>query len=168
MWNRLTSFFVCFFCYFRGVQDFLNHEHRVFNSEEFLRTREPADQLFYKKVCMHLKICKHTHTHKTLSAACLSSFSSPGIRHSHLPLIPARQAEPEMGHLQPHGAEHTRQCTQVWCNNGGTAVTRSLSLHRVHRVQAKWNYQRPAVSVAKLAAQLPFWACYSIFLSITE
>ncbi|KAK7898355.1 hypothetical protein WMY93_019208 [Mugilogobius chulae] len=35
---------------FKGVQDFLNHEHRVFNSEEFLRTREPADQLFYKKV----------------------------------------------------------------------------------------------------------------------
>ncbi|XP_061822953.1 DENN domain-containing protein 3 [Nerophis lumbriciformis] len=35
---------------FRGVQDFLNHEHRVFNSEEFLRTREPSDQLFYKKV----------------------------------------------------------------------------------------------------------------------
>ncbi|XP_075907823.1 DENN domain-containing protein 3 isoform X2 [Nelusetta ayraudi] len=35
---------------FRGVQDFLNHEHRVFNSEEFLRTREPADQLFYKTV----------------------------------------------------------------------------------------------------------------------
>ncbi|KAM4724802.1 DENN domain-containing protein 3 isoform 2-T2 [Anableps anableps] len=35
---------------FRGVQDFLNHEHRVFNSEEFLRTREPEDQLFYRKV----------------------------------------------------------------------------------------------------------------------
>ncbi|XP_017282325.1 DENN domain-containing protein 3 [Kryptolebias marmoratus] len=35
---------------FRGVQDFLNHEHRVFNSEEFLRTREPEDQSFYKKV----------------------------------------------------------------------------------------------------------------------
>uniref|UniRef100_A0A3B4FNG2 DENN domain-containing protein 3-like n=1 Tax=Pundamilia nyererei TaxID=303518 RepID=A0A3B4FNG2_9CICH len=35
---------------FSGVQDFLSHEHRVFNSEEFLRTREPADQLFYKKV----------------------------------------------------------------------------------------------------------------------
>uniref|UniRef100_A0A667WJF1 DENN domain containing 3 n=1 Tax=Myripristis murdjan TaxID=586833 RepID=A0A667WJF1_9TELE len=35
---------------FRGVQDFLNYEHRVFNSEEFLRTREPADQPFYKKV----------------------------------------------------------------------------------------------------------------------
>ncbi|KAJ0003390.1 hypothetical protein NQD34_008488 [Periophthalmus magnuspinnatus] len=35
---------------FKGVQDFLNHEHRVFNSEEFLRTREPPDQLFYKKV----------------------------------------------------------------------------------------------------------------------
>nr|XP_057902517.1 DENN domain-containing protein 3 isoform X2 [Doryrhamphus excisus] len=35
---------------FRGVQDFLNHEHRVFNSEEFLRSREPSDQLFYKKV----------------------------------------------------------------------------------------------------------------------
>lgn len=35
---------------FKGVHDFLNHEHRVFISEEFLRTREPADQLFYKKV----------------------------------------------------------------------------------------------------------------------
>ncbi|XP_034016688.1 DENN domain-containing protein 3 [Thalassophryne amazonica] len=35
---------------FRGVQDFLNYEHRVFNSEEFLRTRELADQPFYKKV----------------------------------------------------------------------------------------------------------------------
>ncbi|XP_008329742.1 DENN domain-containing protein 3 [Cynoglossus semilaevis] len=35
---------------FRGVQDFLNHEHRVFNSEEFLRTRDPGDQCFYKKV----------------------------------------------------------------------------------------------------------------------
>ncbi|XP_029023250.1 DENN domain-containing protein 3 [Betta splendens] len=35
---------------FRGVQDFLSHEHRVFNSEEFLRTREPSDQAFYKKV----------------------------------------------------------------------------------------------------------------------
>uniref|UniRef100_A0A7N6BHR1 UDENN domain-containing protein n=1 Tax=Anabas testudineus TaxID=64144 RepID=A0A7N6BHR1_ANATE len=34
----------------RGVQDFLSHEHRVFNSEEFLRTREPTDQSFYKKV----------------------------------------------------------------------------------------------------------------------
>uniref|UniRef100_A0A3Q4H7X6 DENN domain-containing protein 3-like n=1 Tax=Neolamprologus brichardi TaxID=32507 RepID=A0A3Q4H7X6_NEOBR len=32
------------------ANDFLSHEHRVFNSEEFLRTREPADQLFYKKV----------------------------------------------------------------------------------------------------------------------
>uniref|UniRef100_A0A3B4BDA8 UDENN domain-containing protein n=1 Tax=Periophthalmus magnuspinnatus TaxID=409849 RepID=A0A3B4BDA8_9GOBI len=37
---------------FKGVQDFLNHEHRVFNSEEFLRTREPPDQLFYKKVML--------------------------------------------------------------------------------------------------------------------
>lgn len=44
---------------FRGVQDFLNHEHRVFNSEEFLRTREPADQLFYKKVRSHSQRQKH-------------------------------------------------------------------------------------------------------------
>ncbi|KAG8010100.1 DENN domain-containing protein 3 [Nibea albiflora] len=28
----------------------LNYEHRVFNSEEFLKTREPAEQLFYKMV----------------------------------------------------------------------------------------------------------------------
>lgn len=46
----------------RGVRDFLNHEHRVFNSEEFLRTRYPADQLFYKKVRSHLRIrtCRRT------------------------------------------------------------------------------------------------------------
>ncbi|KAK2844521.1 hypothetical protein Q5P01_011180 [Channa striata] len=35
---------------FRDVSTHLNYEHRVFNSEEFLKTREPAEQLFYKKV----------------------------------------------------------------------------------------------------------------------
>ncbi|XP_024251184.1 DENN domain-containing protein 3 isoform X3 [Oncorhynchus tshawytscha] len=35
---------------FREVHDHLNYEHRVFNSEEFLKSREPADQPFYKKV----------------------------------------------------------------------------------------------------------------------
>lgn len=32
------------------VCDFLNYEHRVFNSEEFLRSRETTDHEFYKKV----------------------------------------------------------------------------------------------------------------------
>lgn len=56
-----------FLSYFvRDVQDFLNHEHRVFNSEEFLRTREPADLIFYKKVHLHTytHTCIHTSTHK--------------------------------------------------------------------------------------------------------
>ncbi|XP_036439756.1 DENN domain-containing protein 3 isoform X5 [Colossoma macropomum] len=35
---------------FRDVSDHLNYEHRVFNTEEFLKTREPVDQQFYKKV----------------------------------------------------------------------------------------------------------------------
>ncbi|XP_025040667.1 DENN domain-containing protein 3 isoform X2 [Pelodiscus sinensis] len=35
---------------FREVKDHLNYEHRVFNSEEFLKTRVPGDQPFYKKV----------------------------------------------------------------------------------------------------------------------
>ncbi|XP_041799023.1 DENN domain-containing protein 3-like [Chelmon rostratus] len=35
---------------FRDVGSHLNYEHRVFNSKEFLKTREPAEQLFYKKV----------------------------------------------------------------------------------------------------------------------
>ncbi|XP_071324269.1 DENN domain-containing protein 3-like isoform X1 [Trachinotus anak] len=35
---------------FRDVSSHLNYEHRVFNSEEFLKTREPTEQLFYKKV----------------------------------------------------------------------------------------------------------------------
>ncbi|KAM6972971.1 DENN domain-containing protein 3 [Aplochiton taeniatus] len=35
---------------FRDVQEHLNYEHRVFNSEEFLCSREPADQPFYRKV----------------------------------------------------------------------------------------------------------------------
>lgn len=34
----------------REVKDHLNYEHRVFNSEEFLKTRAPGDQPFYKKV----------------------------------------------------------------------------------------------------------------------
>uniref|UniRef100_A0A4W4GIY8 UDENN domain-containing protein n=1 Tax=Electrophorus electricus TaxID=8005 RepID=A0A4W4GIY8_ELEEL len=35
---------------FRDVSDHLNYEHRVFNTEEFLKTRESQDQPFYKKV----------------------------------------------------------------------------------------------------------------------
>nr|XP_021146276.1 DENN domain-containing protein 3 [Columba livia] len=35
---------------FREVKDHLNYEHRVFNSEEFLKTRAVGDQPFYKKV----------------------------------------------------------------------------------------------------------------------
>lgn len=32
------------------VCEFLNYEHRVFNSEEFLRSRETTDHTFYKRV----------------------------------------------------------------------------------------------------------------------
>ncbi|CDQ96304.1 unnamed protein product [Oncorhynchus mykiss] len=35
---------------FRDVSGHLNYEHRVFNSEEFLKTRELADLPFYRKV----------------------------------------------------------------------------------------------------------------------
>ncbi|XP_044274885.1 DENN domain-containing protein 3 isoform X2 [Varanus komodoensis] len=35
---------------FREVKDHLNYEHRVFNSEEFMKTREINDQPFYRKV----------------------------------------------------------------------------------------------------------------------
>ncbi|XP_047454775.1 DENN domain-containing protein 3-like isoform X2 [Mugil cephalus] len=35
---------------FRDVSSHLNYEHRVFHSEEFLKTREPAEQHFYKNV----------------------------------------------------------------------------------------------------------------------
>ncbi|KAM9198618.1 DENN domain-containing protein 3 [Dugong dugon] len=35
---------------FREVKNHLNYEHRVFNSEEFLKTRVPEDQQFYKQV----------------------------------------------------------------------------------------------------------------------
>lgn len=34
----------------RDVGSHLNYEHRVFNSQEFLTTREPPEQLFYRKV----------------------------------------------------------------------------------------------------------------------
>lgn len=83
---------LCFYCYFRGVQDFLNHEHRVFNSEEFLRTREPADQLFYKKV-RSLNTHRHTHTntereertkHCVLIVVCRSQVLDTHIFHSFL------------------------------------------------------------------------------------
>uniref|UniRef100_A0A4W3J9T0 DENN domain containing 3 n=1 Tax=Callorhinchus milii TaxID=7868 RepID=A0A4W3J9T0_CALMI len=35
---------------FRDVSDYLNYEYRVFNSDEFLKTRTISDQPFYKKV----------------------------------------------------------------------------------------------------------------------
>lgn len=34
----------------REVKNHLNYEHRVFNSEEFLKTRAAGDQKFYKQV----------------------------------------------------------------------------------------------------------------------
>lgn len=58
-----------------GVQDFLSHEHRVFNSEEFLRTREPADQLFYKKVHSHLYKLKKRPLVNTKTLTALTRFS---------------------------------------------------------------------------------------------
>lgn len=36
--------------FLREVKNHLNYEHRVFNSEEFLKTRAPGDQRFYKQV----------------------------------------------------------------------------------------------------------------------
>nr|XP_055169968.1 DENN domain-containing protein 3 isoform X3 [Nyctereutes procyonoides] len=38
------------FSIFRDVKNHLNYEHRVFNSEEFLKTRAPGDQQFYRQV----------------------------------------------------------------------------------------------------------------------
>ncbi|XP_076865974.1 DENN domain-containing protein 3 isoform X2 [Brachyhypopomus gauderio] len=35
---------------FREVHDHLNYEHRVFNSEEYLKSQDPEDQQFYQKV----------------------------------------------------------------------------------------------------------------------
>ncbi|XP_063055848.1 DENN domain-containing protein 3 [Engraulis encrasicolus] len=35
---------------FRDVADHLNFEHRVFNSQEFLKSQDPSDQPFYKEV----------------------------------------------------------------------------------------------------------------------
>lgn len=40
----------------REVKDHLNYEHRVFNSEEFLKTRATGDQPFYRKVNVMLNI----------------------------------------------------------------------------------------------------------------
>lgn len=34
----------------RDVSSHLNYDHRVFNSQEFLKSREPAEELFYKTV----------------------------------------------------------------------------------------------------------------------
>lgn len=38
------------FSFVRDVKNHLNYENRVFNSEEFLKTRAPGDQPFYKQV----------------------------------------------------------------------------------------------------------------------
>lgn len=41
----------------RDVSSHLNYEHRVFNSQEFLKTREPAEELFYKTVNIKVLFC---------------------------------------------------------------------------------------------------------------
>lgn len=45
-----SKFIYLFIFVSREVKDHLNYEHRVFNSEEFLKTRAIGDQPFYKKV----------------------------------------------------------------------------------------------------------------------
>lgn len=69
----------------RGVQDFLNHEHRVFNSEEFLRTREPADQSFYQKVHSHLHAQTYAIAHTRTLTICAACFSwCPQVLETHI------------------------------------------------------------------------------------
>ena len=66
------SFFI------REVKDHLNYEHRVFNSEEFLKTRALGDQQFYKQVralwgvhaCVYSILC---------TLLCFKYFSHPGF-----------------------------------------------------------------------------------------
>lgn len=41
----------------RDVKAHLNYEHRVFHSEEFLRTRAPGDQRFYGQVSVDVAHC---------------------------------------------------------------------------------------------------------------
>lgn len=41
---------VAYLLFVREVKNHLNYEHRVFNSEEFLKTRAAGDQQFYKQV----------------------------------------------------------------------------------------------------------------------
>lgn len=43
-------------CFHRDVSNHLNYDHRVFHSEEFLKSRLPNEQLFYKKVFTNVKI----------------------------------------------------------------------------------------------------------------
>lgn len=49
-WKNYCAYFP------RDVSDYLSYEHRVFNTDEFLKTREPEDQPFYKKVTFQLII----------------------------------------------------------------------------------------------------------------
>ena len=66
------SFFI------REVKNHLNYEHRVFNSEEFLKTRALGDQQFYKQVrgVWGLCACLYSILHTFL---CLKYFSHPGF-----------------------------------------------------------------------------------------
>lgn len=41
--------------YNRDVTSHLTYEHRVFNSDDFLKTREQTEQLFYRKVMILLQ-----------------------------------------------------------------------------------------------------------------
>lgn len=48
MFKNISTVRLSFFI--REVKNHLNYEHRVFNSEEFLKTRALGDQQFYKQV----------------------------------------------------------------------------------------------------------------------
>lgn len=68
----------------RDVSDYLSYEHRVFNTDEFLKTREPEDQPFYKKVTFQLIIYLVFNLQKSNQTIQLMDFSSWQVLETHI------------------------------------------------------------------------------------
>lgn len=88
-------FMVILYVFIRDVSSHLNYEHRVFHSEEFLKSRDPDEQLFYRTVCLNFRSDSFIAGCRSLITVYLQLFKDlrfclvcvAGVGHTHFPLL---------------------------------------------------------------------------------
>uniref|UniRef100_A0A3Q1EI06 DENN domain containing 3 n=1 Tax=Acanthochromis polyacanthus TaxID=80966 RepID=A0A3Q1EI06_9TELE len=105
---------------FRDVSSHLNYEHRVFHSEEFLETREPAEQQFYKKVNLVADVFYHI----------LHTFSHLSTRMNSMAKLPRRPTMQEIQARRKSSITEKRLSKRLGMSLPNLGDNHTISFHR--------------------------------------